>query len=90
LANQRRVLEEFVVACGLAGVACIEEIGGGLNSERTQFLRLMDEIGRRTVQTLVLAQRDRLTRLGFAWLAHFAGTHGCAILVLNQERLSPE
>lgn len=31
LRNQRRVLEEFAVARGLANVEFVEEIGGGLN-----------------------------------------------------------
>jgi len=37
LANQRKVLEEFVVAKGLAGVEFIEEVGGGLNFKRKRF-----------------------------------------------------
>jgi len=37
LANQRRVLEEFVVAKGLANVEFIEKVGGGLNFKRKQF-----------------------------------------------------
>ena len=90
LANQRRVLEEFVVARGLANVEFIEEVGGGLNFKRKRFLALMDEIGQRSVRTLILAHRDRLTRFGFEWFEHYAKTHGCEILVLNQERLSPE
>ena len=90
LANQRRVLEEFVVAKGLANVEFIEEVGGGLNFKRKQFLALMDAIGRREIKTLILAHRDRLTRFGFEWFEHFAKTHGCEVLVLNQERLSPE
>ena len=90
LANQRKVLEEFVVAKGLAGVECIEEVGGGLNFRRKRFLALMDEIGRREVRMLILAHRDRLTRFGFEWFEHYAQTHGCEVLVLNQERLSPK
>ncbi|CUB07779.1 MAG: putative resolvase [Tepidiphilus sp.] len=90
LANQRRVLEEFVVARGLANVEFIEEVGGGLNFKRKRFLALMDEIGRGEIKTLILAHRDRLTRFGFEWFEHYAKTHGCEILVLNQERLSPE
>ena len=90
LANQRRVLEEFVVARGLADVEFIEEVGGGLNFKRKRFLALMDEIGQREIATLILAHRDRLTRFGFEWFEHYAQTHGCDILVLNQERLSPE
>lgn len=90
LANQRKVLEEFVVARGLANVEFIEEVGGGLNFKRKRFLELTDAIGRREVKMLILAHRDRLTRFGFEWFEHFAKTHGCEVLVLNQERLSPE
>jgi predicted site-specific integrase-resolvase len=90
LANQRNVLEEFVVAKGLAGVEGIEEVGGGLNFKRKRFLARMDEIGRRDVTMLILAHRDRLTRFGVAWCEHDAKTHGCDVLVLTQERLSPE
>jgi predicted site-specific integrase-resolvase len=90
LANQRRVLEEFVVARALAGAEFIEEVGGGLNFKRKKFLALMDDISNRQVRTLVLAHRDRLTRFGYEWFEHHAQMNGCEILVLNQERLSPE
>ena len=90
LADQRKVLEEFVVAKVLAGVGFIGEVGGGLDFRRKRFLALMDEIGRREVRMLILAHRDRLTRFGFEWFEHYAQTHGCEVLVLNQERLSPE
>lgn len=90
LVNQRRVLEEFIVARGLANVEFVEEIGGGLNFKRKKFLLLMEEIGRREIKILILAHRDRLTRFGFEWFEHYAKTNGCEVLVLNQERLSPE
>jgi putative resolvase len=90
LVNQRHVLEQFTAARGLAGVDYIEEVGGGLNFGRKRFLALMDAIGRGELATLVLAHRDRLTRFGFDWFAHHAALNGCELLVLNQERLSPE
>lgn len=90
LANQRRILEEFVVANGLADVEFVTEIGGGLNFNRPGFLSLMEAIDRREVSILILAHRDRLTRFGYDWFAQYAASHGCKVLVLNQERLSPE
>jgi putative resolvase len=90
LANQRAVLEQFTAARGLANVEFIEEVGGGLNFQRKRFISLMDAVGRGEVATLVLAHRDRLTRFGFEWFAHYALSHGCELMVLNQERLSPE
>ena len=73
-----------------ANVEFIEEVGEGFNFKRKQFLALMDEIGGREVKTLILAHRDRLTRFGFEWFEHFAKVNGCELMVLNQERLSPE
>ena len=90
LVNQRRVLEEFVTAKGLANVEFVEEVGGGLNFKRKKFLELTDAIGRGEIKTLVLAHRDRLTRFGFEWFEHFARANACEVLVLNQERLSLE
>lgn len=90
LINQRRVLEEFVVVKGLANVEFIEEVGGGLNFRRKKFLLLMDAIGRGEIKLLILAHRDRLTRFGFEWFEHFSKANRCEIMVLNQERLSPE
>jgi len=84
LVNQRHTLEQ------LAGVEYIEEVGGGLNLVRKHFVTLMDAVGRGEVATLVLAHRDRLTPFGFDWSAHYAALHGCELMVLNQERLSPE
>jgi predicted site-specific integrase-resolvase len=90
LANQKRLLGEFCAARGLAGVEWVEEIGGGLNMERPKFLALMDRIERRELSHLVLAHTDRLTRFGFPWFERFAQAHGCKVLVLNNEALSPE
>ena len=90
LKNQRRVLEDFCVAKGMANVEFIEEVGGGLNFNRKKFLALMDDRGTRQIRTLVLAHKDRLTRFGFEWFEHYARFNDCEVLVLNQERLSPE
>jgi len=88
--NRRRVLEQFAVARGLAGVEFVDEVGGGLNFGRQRFPALMDAIGRGELAALVLAHRDRPTRFGYDWFAHYAALHGCELLVLIQERLSPE
>jgi predicted site-specific integrase-resolvase len=90
LVNQRRILEEFVIAKGFANVEFVEEIGGGLNFKRKKFLELMDAIGRGEIRTLIIAHKDRLVRFGYEWFEHYARINGCEIMVLNQERLSPE
>jgi putative resolvase len=90
LQNQRVVLEQFCAARGLANVEVMTEVGGGLNFTRKKFVALMQAIEAREVQALVIAHKDRLVRFGFVWFAAFCAAHGCELLVLNQETLSPE
>jgi excisionase family DNA binding protein len=90
LKSQRKVLEEWCFARGLANVEFIEEIGGGLNLTRKVFVAIMESVERREIKTLIVAHRDRLCRFGFEWFSRFCTTHGCELLVLDAERLSPE
>lgn len=90
LANQRNTISQFCVAKGLANVEYIEEIGGGLNFKRPKFLSLVDHILAREVEVLVLAHKDRLARFGFDLLSYMCTQHGCKLLIINDEKLSPE
>jgi putative resolvase len=90
LANQRTVLEQFCGAHGLTVTQGVSEIGGGLNFKRPKFLALVDRIVTNQVATVVIAHKDRLMRFGFELLTHLCRTHGCELLVLNTETLSPE
>jgi predicted site-specific integrase-resolvase len=74
----------------MASVEYVEEIKGGLNFKRPLFGRIMDEIETGSVKTLVIAHRDRLCRFGFEWFERHCHRHGCELLVLNTEKMSPE
>ncbi len=90
LKNQRLPLEQFCTARGLAHVELIEAVGGGMNFRRKKFLAWMDAIDAGDLSLLILAHQDRLTRFGLEWFERFWPQHGCKILVLHQEHLSPE
>jgi len=90
LKNQRKTLELFCASRGFSDVEFIEEIGGGLNFRRKRFKEIMSSVGRDEVKTLVIAHKDRLSRFGFEWFESFCKDHGCEIVVLNHEALSPE
>ena len=90
LQNQQRALEQFAAVRGLVNLEVVTEIGGGLNFARKKFVALLRDVEAREVQTLVIAHKDRLVRFGFVWFAEFCVAHGCEVLVLNQETLSPE
>ena len=90
LRNQRTVITDFCVARGLANVEYIEEIGGGLNFKRPRFTELVDRICAGAVSTLILAHKDRLARFGFELLRHLCQANRCELLIINDEKLSPE
>jgi putative resolvase len=90
LLNQRRVLEQWCEQQHIGVEEWIMEVGGGLNFERKQFLRLVDSIIDGQVERVVLAHQDRLTRFGYKLLVHLCRTHQCELLVMNTETLSPE
>lgn len=90
LKNQRRIVEEFCVARGIENVEFIEEVGGGLNFKRPKFLQLVDSIVADAIGKLIIAHKDRLARFGFDLISHVAVKHGCDLLVINTEQVSPE
>jgi putative resolvase len=90
LSNQKAALEQFCIARGIAVDEWISEIGGGLNFKRPKISDLVDRIVRSELSTRVNAHKDRLARFGYELLAHLCETHGCQIVVLNTESLSPD
>ncbi|GHV37622.1 IS607 family transposase ISTko1 [Synergistales bacterium] len=90
LKNQREAIQQYCLLLGLSEVEFISEIGGGLNFSRPKFQQIMDSIEKFEVKTLIIAHKDRLVRFGFEWFERFATQHCCELVILNQEKLSPE
>ena len=90
LKNQREVLEQFLLTKGIANAEFISEIGRGLDFNRPLFLNLIFDIIDHRVERLIVAHKDRLARFGFDLIKSLCDKVGCELLVLSQERLSPE
>jgi len=90
LASQKSALEQFVIAKGLTVDEWLSDIGSGLNYKRKNFNLLLIAVEKREVSTLVIAHKDRLVRFGYEWFEEFCQRHGCQIVVINVENLSPE
>jgi putative resolvase len=89
LKNQIEALEIFCTANGYAVEKWLSETGSGLNYKRKKFNQLFIDIEMGKVSRLVVAHKDRLVRFGYEWFEQFAERHGCEIVVMNQEKLSP-
>ena len=90
LIRQTEALEQFCLARGYIIDEVIEEIGGGLNYTRPQFLKLMTMIENRELGTLVIAFKDRLCRFGFEYFEHFLSNHDGKLVIANAQTLSPQ
>jgi predicted site-specific integrase-resolvase len=78
LQNQQAALEQLCRRQVVEVDEWVLEVGGGLNFDRQQFLRL------------VLAHQDCLVRFGYQLLAHLFQTHQTEFVVMSTETLSPE
>lgn len=90
LRSQVESMRSFCLGGGIAVDEWLEEIGGGMNFKRNVFLNLFDRIERGEIAKLIIAHKDRLVRFGFDFFEIFAQKHGCEIVVVNQEQLSPQ
>ena len=90
LVKQLAALRDYCERHGVRPDEWIEEIGGGLNYQRKQFNRLMEQIELGQVRRLIIAHKDRLVRFGFEWFAAFCARHGTELLIVNGDTLSPE
>lgn len=90
LASQVEAMEQFCRAGAIAVDEWIQEVGAGMNFKRTHFLSMLDRIQRGEIARVLVAHKDRLARFGFDLLDHLSRQHGCEIIVVNQDSLSPE
>lgn len=90
LENQRIAMEAFFLAQGLVIDEIVCEIGGGLNFNRRQFLRIIFEALDGKVAIIGVAHKDRLCRFAFELIDNLVTRNGCKIIVANQVSFSPQ
>jgi putative resolvase len=90
LASQVKAMEQYCRAGSIAVDEWIQEVGSGMNFRRKRFLAMIERIQRGEIERILIAHKDRLVRFGFDLLDHLSLEHGCEIVVVNRESLSPE
>ncbi|MBI5756094.1 MAG: IS607 family transposase [Nitrospirae bacterium] len=88
--NQKKAIEQFCIARGIAVTDWLFDIGSGLNYKRKNFMDLMEMVERGEISSIIIAHKDRLVRFGYEWFEGFCCNHGTEIIVMNNESLSPE
>ena len=84
LENQIETLREF---CNKNGVVVSDEyadICSGMNLDRKNFQKLLDEVTEYKVKSVYVTYKDRLTRLSFDMFKRLLSKYGTEIVVLNE------
>lgn len=90
LENQIEFLKQFCNAKGIIVDKCIEDYGSGLNYNRKQWNQLLDDVMSNKIKTIVITHKDRFVRFGFDWFESFCMKFNTNILIVNNEKLSPQ
>lgn len=90
LENQIEFLRTFTNAKGIIVEEVVTDIGSGLNYKRKNWNKLLDAVMNREVKTIYISHEDRFVRFGYEWFESLAMKNGTEIIVVNNEKLSPQ
>ena len=90
LNNQVEFLKQFANARGIIVDEIFEDIGSGLNYNREKWNKLIEDCMLGLVKTIIVAHKDRFIRFGYDWFERFLKSNGVEIIVVNNEKSSPE
>jgi predicted site-specific integrase-resolvase len=90
LKNQIEFLKQYANAKGMIVDEIYEDIGSGLNYNRKKWNKLLEDCMQGQVKTILVAHKDRFIRFGYEWFEKFLKTNGVEIIVMNNEKLSPQ
>lgn len=90
LKNQVDFLRQYANGAGIIVDDVFEDVGSGLNYNRKKWNKLLEDCMLGDVSKIIVAHKDRFIRFGFEWFEKFLKANGVEIIVVNNERLSPQ
>lgn len=85
LQNQTEMLKNFAFNAGYPINGVYSDIASGISFEkRKQFFELLDEIMEHKVERVIIAYKDRLSRVGFDLFYYFFKQFGTEITVVSE------
>lgn len=90
LENQENFIKNYVNGNGMIIGKYFSDIGSGLNYKRENFLKMIELVMERKVDKIFVTYKDRIVRFGFDFVEWTCQRFGTEIIVLNDEKTSPE
>ena len=85
LETQIDTLKQFAFMNGYQLNAIYSDIASGISFEkRKDFFEMLDEILEHRVERVIIAYKDRLSRIGFGLLQNLFKKFGCEIVVMSE------
>lgn len=83
LENQKAILRKY---CSINGIKISDEysdISSGINFERKEFQRLVNDVVNHKISKIYITYKDRLSRISFDMFKNLFQNFNCEIIVLN-------
>ena len=84
LENQIEMLKAWAFANGYQINGIFADIASGINNDRKEFFKLLDEVMDYKVDKVIIAHKDRLSRVGFSFFEKLFKRFGTEIVVVSE------
>lgn len=84
LKNQKNTLENFCMKNGVVISDIYEDIGSGINFDRREFQRLLNDVVGNQISKIYITYCDRLSRISYKMFESLFKKFNCEIIVLNR------
>ena len=83
LANQKKTIESSCLKNGIQISDIYSDIGSGINFDRKEFQRLVNDVVNHKISKIYITYKDRLSRVSFDMFKNLFNNFNCEIVVLN-------
>ena len=83
LENQKKIVEKYCIENGIKISDIYSDIGSGINFDRKEFQRLLNDVVNHKISKIYITYKDRLSRVSFDMFKNLFSNFNCEIVVLN-------
>ena len=83
LENQKNSIESYCMKNGIQISDIYSDIGSGINFDRKEFQRLVNDVVNHKISKIYITYKDRLSRVSFDMFKNLFNNFNCEIVVLN-------
>ena len=84
LENQKKAVESYCMKNGIKISDVYSDIGSGINFDRKEFQRLVNDVVNHKISKIYVTYKDRLSRISFEMFRKLFENFNCEIVVLNE------